>query len=152
MENIGALAILMAFCVAIYAAIASAVGRARHKPFLVASGGRAVYAVWGLMTLAAAILVRALLTSDFRFAYVAEHTNRAMPTHVQVRRLVGRAGRLAAVLELAAFHLRRGRGLHQPPQASRHDAVGRRRARHGADLLPDAEQFRRQPLPDAGGG
>ena len=51
-----------------------------NKPFLVASGGRAVYAVWGLMTLAAAILVRALLTSDFRFAYVAEHSNRAMPT------------------------------------------------------------------------
>ncbi|MGA7238885.1 MAG: heme lyase CcmF/NrfE family subunit [Bryobacteraceae bacterium] len=80
MENLGALAILMAFCMAIYAAIASAVGRARRKPFLVASGGRAVYAVWGLMTLAAAILVHALLTSDFRFAYVAEHSNRAMPT------------------------------------------------------------------------
>jgi cytochrome c-type biogenesis protein CcmF len=80
MENIGALAILMAFCMAIYAAIASAVGRARRKPFLVASGARAVYAVWALITLAAAILVHALLTSDFRFAYVAEHSNRAMPT------------------------------------------------------------------------
>ncbi len=32
------------------------------------------------MTLAAAILVHALLISDFRFAYVAEHSNRAMPT------------------------------------------------------------------------
>ena len=47
MENLGALAILLAFCMAIYAAIASAVGRARHKPFLIASGGRAVYAVGG---------------------------------------------------------------------------------------------------------
>ncbi len=80
MENLGALAILMAFCVAIYAAIASAVGRARRKPFLIASGERAVYAVWALITLAAIILVHALLTSDFRFAYVAEHSNRAMPT------------------------------------------------------------------------
>src|SRR5215472_10509253 len=79
MENLGAIAILMAFCMAVYAAIASAVGRARRKPFLIASGARAVYAVWALMTLAAGILVRALLTSDFRFAYVAEHSNRAMP-------------------------------------------------------------------------
>ncbi len=80
MENLGALAILMAFCLAIYAAIASAVGRARRKPFLIASGSRAVYAVWALITMAAGILVHALLTSDFRFAYVAEHSNRAMPT------------------------------------------------------------------------
>ncbi len=80
MENLGAIAILMAFCLAIYAAVASAVGRAKRKPFLIASGSRAVYAVWALITMAAAVLVHALLTSDFRFAYVAEHSNRAMPT------------------------------------------------------------------------
>src|SRR3984957_13570818 len=79
MENLGALAILMAFCVAIYAAIASAVGRARRKPFLIVSGERAVYAVWALITLAAAILIYALMTSDYRMAYVASHTNRDMP-------------------------------------------------------------------------
>jgi cytochrome c-type biogenesis protein CcmF len=79
MENLGAIAILMAFCMAIYAAVASAVGRTRRRPFLVISGSRAVYAVWVLMTLASAILVRALLTSDFHYAYVAEHSNRAMP-------------------------------------------------------------------------
>ena len=38
MENLGAIAILMAFCLAVYAAIASAIGRARRKPFLIASG------------------------------------------------------------------------------------------------------------------
>jgi len=79
MENVGSLAILMAFCVAVYAALASAVGRLRNKPFLIASGERAVYAVWALVTLAAGILVSRLMTSDFRFAYVAEHSNRAMP-------------------------------------------------------------------------
>ncbi len=79
MENLGALAILLAFCLAIYAAVASAVGRARQKPILIVSGSRAVYAVWTLITLAASILVHALLTSDFHFAYVAEHSNRAMP-------------------------------------------------------------------------
>src|SRR5436305_2019597 len=79
MENLGSLAILLAFCVAIYAAVASVVGRLKGKPFLVVSGERAVYAVWALMTLASAILVNSLFTGDFRFAYVAEHCNRTMP-------------------------------------------------------------------------
>ncbi len=80
MENLGSLAILLALCLAFYAAVASVVGRVKAKPFLVISGSRAVYSVWALITLASAILVHALLTGDFRFAYVAEHSNRAMPT------------------------------------------------------------------------
>ena len=79
MENVGSLAILLAFCVAVYAVLASAVGKLRNKPFLVVSGERAVFAVWALVTLASGILVSRLLASDFRFAYVAEHSNRAMP-------------------------------------------------------------------------
>jgi cytochrome c-type biogenesis protein CcmF len=79
MENLGSLAILMAFSVALYATLASAIGRLKRKPFLVVSGRRAVYAVWALLTIAAAILVHALLTGDFRFAYVAEHSNQSMP-------------------------------------------------------------------------
>ncbi len=79
MENLGSLAILLAFCVAIYAAVASVVGRVKRKPFLVVSGERAVYSVWVLITLASGILVYALMTGDFRFAYVAEHSNRTMP-------------------------------------------------------------------------
>jgi cytochrome c-type biogenesis protein CcmF len=79
MENLGSLAILLAFCVAVYAAVASVVGRVKRKPFLIVSGGRAVYSVWLLITLASGILVYALLTGDFRFSYVAEHSNRTMP-------------------------------------------------------------------------
>ena len=79
MENLGSLAILLAFCVAIYALVASVVGGVRHKPFLVVSGQRAVYSVWVLVTLASGILVYSLMTGDFRFAYVAEHSNRSMP-------------------------------------------------------------------------
>ena len=79
MENLGSLAILLAFCVAVYATIASVVGRVRRKPFLVESGRRAVYGVWVLVTIASAVLVHALLTGDFRFAYVAEHSNNALP-------------------------------------------------------------------------
>jgi cytochrome c-type biogenesis protein CcmF len=80
MENLGSLAILLAFCVALYAVVASVVGRLKSKPFLIVSAQRSVYAVWALITLAAGILVHAIMTSDFRYAYVAEHSNRAMPT------------------------------------------------------------------------
>jgi cytochrome c-type biogenesis protein CcmF len=79
MENLGSLALLLAFCVAIYAALASLVGRLKQKPFLIVSGERAVYSVWVLITVAAVALVHGLLTGDFRLAYVAEHSNRAMP-------------------------------------------------------------------------
>jgi len=79
MENLGSLATLLAFCVALYATVACVVGRLKNKPFLIVSGERAVYSVWVLMTLASGILVYALMTGDFRFAYVAEHSNKAMP-------------------------------------------------------------------------
>src|SRR5215471_9115332 len=79
MENLGSLAILLAFCVALYATLASVVGRIKGKPFLIVSGERAVYSIWALMTLASGILVYALMTGDFRFSYVAEHSNRTMP-------------------------------------------------------------------------
>src|SRR3954454_4780355 len=79
MENLGSLAILLAFCLALYATAACVVGRIKNKPFLIVSGERAVYGIWALITTASAILVYALMTSDFRFAYVAEHSNRTMP-------------------------------------------------------------------------
>src|SRR5450755_2396635 len=79
MENLGALAILLAFCVALYATLASVIGRIKNKPFLVVSGERAVYSVWVLVALASGILVYSLMSGDFRFAYVAEHSNRSMP-------------------------------------------------------------------------
>src|ERR1044071_2409232 len=80
MENLGSLAILLAFCVALYATFASVAGRLKQKPFLIVSAQRAVISVWLLITLAAGILVYALLTSDFRYSYVAEHSNKALPT------------------------------------------------------------------------
>jgi cytochrome c-type biogenesis protein CcmF len=79
MENVASLAVLLAFCAAIYALLASVVGRIRHKPFLIVSGERAVYSVWALLSVASGILVFALLTGDFRFSYVAQHSNRSMP-------------------------------------------------------------------------
>jgi cytochrome c-type biogenesis protein CcmF len=79
MENVGALALLLAFCISLYAIVASIAGRLKRKPFLVLSGERAVLAVWLLITTAAGILIYSLMTGDMRMAYVASHTNRAMP-------------------------------------------------------------------------
>ncbi len=79
MENIGALAVLLAFCLAIYAIAGSVAGKLRRNLFLIVSAERAVYGVWFLVTVASAILVSALMTGDFRISYVAQHSNRAMP-------------------------------------------------------------------------
>ena len=78
MENIGALSVLIAFCLAVFAVVASVTGKYARRPFLVVSGERAVYAIWILLTVAAAVLVGALFSGDYRMAYVAAHSNRAM--------------------------------------------------------------------------
>ncbi|MBX5496078.1 MAG: heme lyase CcmF/NrfE family subunit [Bryobacteraceae bacterium] len=80
MENLGALAVLLAFCLSIYAVLSSAVGALKKKPFLILSAERAVYSIWILLTLASGLLVYSLLTGDMRLAYVAGRTNHAMPT------------------------------------------------------------------------
>ena len=78
MENIGALSILLAFCFAVYAVVASVTGRLKKNSFLTVSGQRAVYSVWVLLTVAAGLLIYSLLTGDFRLAYVAAHTDSSM--------------------------------------------------------------------------
>jgi cytochrome c-type biogenesis protein CcmF len=80
MENVGALAILLAFCFSIYAVVAALVGKHARRPFLAASAERSVYSVWGLLTLAAALLIDKLYQGDFRMIYVWEHSNKAMPS------------------------------------------------------------------------
>jgi cytochrome c-type biogenesis protein CcmF len=79
MENLGSLAIFLAFCLGVYAFLGSIVGAWKRKSFLILSAERAVYSVWFLLTMAAAILVAAMLTGDFRLAYIAAHSNRTMP-------------------------------------------------------------------------
>ena len=68
MENIGALAILLAFCFAIYAVVGSLAGKWARRPFLILSAERAVYCIWALLTTAAGILVYSLIVGDFRHA------------------------------------------------------------------------------------
>src|ERR1700760_1964526 len=80
MENLGALAVLLAFCITVFAVIAALAGKYGRRPFLVVSAERAVYAIWLLLTIASAILVTSLIKGDYRMAYVSSHSNHAMPT------------------------------------------------------------------------
>ncbi len=79
MENIGALSVLLAFCISVFAVVAAVVGKYARRPFLAVSAERAVYAAWILLTAASGILITLLLSGDFRLAYVASHTDKAMP-------------------------------------------------------------------------
>ena len=78
MENLGGLCLLLAFSLACYSVLAALVGTWQKKPFLLASSERAVFAVWGLVVVASGLLVYALMTGDFRFSYVAAHSNKTM--------------------------------------------------------------------------
>ena len=78
MENLGGLCLLLAFSLACYSVLAALVGTWQKKPFLLASSERAVFAVWGLVTVASGLLVYALMIGDFRFSYVAAHSNKTM--------------------------------------------------------------------------
>ena len=78
MENIGALSLLIAFCLAVFAVVAAVIGKYTRRPLLTISAERAVYAVWVLVTTASAFLVYSLISGDYRLAYVAAHSNKAM--------------------------------------------------------------------------
>ena len=80
MENIGSLAILLAFCFAVYSVFASLAGKWGRRPFLVLSAESAVYCIWALLSTAAGILIYSLITGDYRMTYVWAHSNHSMPT------------------------------------------------------------------------
>jgi cytochrome c-type biogenesis protein CcmF len=79
MENLGALALLLAFCFAIYALLGSVIGKLTRRPFLIQSGQRAVYTVWLLVTVGAGVLIYSIMQGDYRLAYVWETSNKTMP-------------------------------------------------------------------------
>jgi cytochrome c-type biogenesis protein CcmF len=78
MENLGALAILLAFCLSLYSIAGSLAAKWKGNAFLAVSAERAVYGVWFLVTFASGLLVYALMAGDFRLAFVAAHTDTSM--------------------------------------------------------------------------
>ena len=79
MENIGYLAVLLGFCLSIYAIVAALLGKWRQNAFLELSAQRAVAMMWVMVTAASAVLLYAILTDDFRLSYVASRSNIDLP-------------------------------------------------------------------------
>jgi cytochrome c-type biogenesis protein CcmF len=79
MENLGSLALLLAFCLSIYTILAALAGKWKNKPYLTLSAERAVLALWALVVTASGALLYHLFTDDFRLSFVAAHSSRDLP-------------------------------------------------------------------------
>ncbi len=79
MDVFGSFALLLAFIAAVYAFGAGIAGIITRRPLLTKSARNAGMAVFGLVTLAVGSLEYFFFTDNFSLAYVAEHSNRALP-------------------------------------------------------------------------
>src|SRR5262245_49300775 len=89
MPELGRLGVCLAFLCAAYAVGVSLLGARRRREDLIRSGEHAAYAVWGLVVVAVAILVHALLTHDFSLEYVAAYSSSTLPAHYAFAALWG---------------------------------------------------------------
>ncbi len=79
MDIAGSFALLLAFIVAVYAFIAGIAGILTRRKLLTKSAQHAGMAVFFLITFAVGTLEYFFFTDNFSLAYVAEHSNRALP-------------------------------------------------------------------------
>ena len=79
MDIFGSFALLLALGAAVYALVAGIVGILTRRTVLTKSARNAGMAVFGLVTLAVASLEYFFFTDNFTMAYVAEHSNHALP-------------------------------------------------------------------------
>ncbi|MDQ3856558.1 MAG: heme lyase CcmF/NrfE family subunit, partial [Chloroflexota bacterium] len=94
-SDLGYLALLIAFVIALYGLIVGVLGAAVRSPRLVASSQRGIVASAVLVTVAAGVLWYALFTNDFRLKYVAETSSSSMaPSYLFTSFWGGQAGSL----------------------------------------------------------
>ncbi|HTZ99414.1 MAG TPA: heme lyase CcmF/NrfE family subunit [Candidatus Aquilonibacter sp.] len=107
MDVFGSFALLLAFLAAVYAFGGGIAGILTRRPLLTKSARNAGMAVFGLITLAVASLEYFFFTDNFSLAYVAEHSNRALPAFYKFAALwAGQEGSLlwwSWLLSLYAF-------------------------------------------------
>lgn len=87
--DIGHLILLTALVLAAFGILAGYFGGQRRNTRLIQSSFNAVYAVAGLVVVAAAILWYGLLTDAFQLSYVWNHSERALPTFYKFSALWG---------------------------------------------------------------
>jgi cytochrome c-type biogenesis protein CcmF len=78
---LGELALWIALPVALWGAVLSFVAGAKQRGDLQLSAERSIYALFGLVVLAAAGIVDSFLNDRFEYAYVANYSNRALGTY-----------------------------------------------------------------------
>jgi len=106
MADLGYAAIIAAFVIAIYAAVAAFVGARARINELWLSTRNAVFVVFGLVSVASAALVYSFFARDFSIRYVAEHSSSDLPPlYTLAGWWAGQAGSLlfwAWILSIAA--------------------------------------------------
>jgi cytochrome c-type biogenesis protein CcmF len=89
MPEVGRLAVCLALLFAAYAVLAGLVGGIRRRTEVIRSAEHAAYAVFALVVVATAILLRLLLTHDFSVEYVAAYSSSTLPTQYTIAALWG---------------------------------------------------------------
>src|SRR5207244_58602 len=89
MPEVGRLAVCLALLFAADGVLAGVAGGLRRRAHLVRSAEHAAYAVFGLVVIATAILLRALLRHDFTLEYVAAYSSSTLPTQYTIAALWG---------------------------------------------------------------
>src|SRR5207248_4318142 len=75
----GRASLSLAFGLALYAAVGGGLGAYTRRRRLVDSARNSLFAAFGASAVAAIVLLNAFRTRDFSFAYVAEHSSKALP-------------------------------------------------------------------------
>ena len=79
MADLGAISLWIALALSSYAVLGSLLGKIRGVPALEESARRAVYLLLLVLLVSTLSLVGAFISHDFELAYVAAHSNLAMP-------------------------------------------------------------------------
>jgi len=79
MTDLGNIALWIALLIGVYGSVVGYMAGKSRRADLALSAERSVYVVWGLLAIASAALMRALLTHDFTIEYVAAYTSRNLP-------------------------------------------------------------------------
>src|SRR2546429_6806191 len=79
MQDLGRAALALAFGLVVYAAVGGGLGAYSRRRRLVNSARNSLFAAFGASAVAAIVLLNAFRTRDFSFAYVAEHSSKALP-------------------------------------------------------------------------
>ena len=89
MSEIGRLAVVLGFLVALWCVAASVLGALRRDERLIASGKHAAYAFSALTGIAVAALLTLLLRHDFNVEYVASYSSSTLPSWYTISALWG---------------------------------------------------------------